>query len=356
MNINDYISYYGDYLFSDKCFNEVDNVIFSMLSYVDLSNIVSCNRKNKQTLSEVANEYFKLHNKKDINILEVRNAIKLLNKIKNIKRYKDVLVYNYRYIANENSQFCAVTFEISSSLCYVAFEGTDQLVSGWKEDCQMAYKFPVEAHVHSIKYLNDNFTFLNKKLIIGGHSKGGNLALVSSMYCNYFVRKKIINIYNNDGQGLRKEQLESRNYEKIKKLYIHIIPHNSIIGLLLYHDDDYTVIKSSKLGILAHDAFTWRVELDHFKRGKLNKFSQILDDGMIKWISKYDDNQKEKFINCIFELLKENNVVTLIQLKQDKNLIFQILKSSENLDPIVETMIKDLFKIVHESNLEKLLT
>ena len=39
MSIFDYISKYGDYSFLDKGFNEVDNVILSVLSYVDFDGI-----------------------------------------------------------------------------------------------------------------------------------------------------------------------------------------------------------------------------------------------------------------------------------------------------------------------------
>ena len=52
-----------------------------------------------------------------------------------------------------------MTFNITKNLSYIAFEGTDQLISGWKEDLKMAYKFPVLAHEYAINYINDNFNF-----------------------------------------------------------------------------------------------------------------------------------------------------------------------------------------------------
>ena len=243
MNLFDYIDNYKDYTFLDKGFNEVDNVIFSCLAYVDYNFIVSTNKSNKLTLRQVADKYFSVHKKQPkIDMLAVKEAVKILKKIKDTIRYKDVLMYSYKYIGNENSQFSALTFQISNNLCYVAFEGTDQLISGWKEDCKMAYEFPVDAHKYAIKYLNRNFLFNNKRLIVGGHSKGGNLALVSSMCCNYFVKNKIITVYSNDGQGLRKAQIESNKYSSIKDRLVHIIPQYSIVGLLLRHDENYTVI------------------------------------------------------------------------------------------------------------------
>ena len=64
MNIFDYVDYYKDYTFVDKGFNEVDNVIFSCLAYVNYNYIISENKKDKKTIGEVANIYFETHSKK----------------------------------------------------------------------------------------------------------------------------------------------------------------------------------------------------------------------------------------------------------------------------------------------------
>ena len=356
MNMINYLEYYGDYTFKDKPFNEIDNIIFSYLSYVNFVDIISENNKNKLTLDEVVEKYFSSHTKKEdkLNVLAVRQGIKLLRHIKGVKRFKDILVYNYEYIGSDSSQFSAMTFEINEDLVYVAFEGTDQLISGWKENCKMAYMFPVEAHKYAIKYLNRNFTFNNKNIIVGGHSKGGNLALVSSMYSNFLVRRKIVCIYSNDGQGLRKAQITSKNYERIKDRFYHIISQNCIVGLLLRHDKNSIVVKADRKGFMAHDAMSWQVEYDHFKRDTLSKFSEVLDRGVIKWLDKYDDVKREKFVDSVFAILEENNITSLLQLKKEINLIFKVIKSSTTIDPMVKEMLKDLFKVLSETNKEYL--
>ena len=50
---------------------------------------------------------------------------------------------------------------------------------------------------------------------------------------------KIIKIYNNDGPGLLREQFESSNYDRIKDKIVLIIPSHAVVGLLLYHSDNY---------------------------------------------------------------------------------------------------------------------
>ena len=229
----DYIEYYGDYTFEEKEFNEIDNAILSMLAYVEYNGIVSEGNEEKKSLGEISKEYFAKYTKEDIenHISGMRTAIELLKAVGDKKRFKDILAFNYLYSGTSESQFSACTFDLGNKTYYVAFEGTDSLISAWEEDCKMAYTFPVEAHKKAKKYLR-KFTFKNVKLIVGGHSKGGNLALVGSMYTNFLVKSKIKRVYSNDGQGLRDEQLNSWRYKKLENKYIHIIPDSSIVGLL----------------------------------------------------------------------------------------------------------------------------
>ena len=42
------------------------------------------------------------------------------------------------------------------------------------------------------------------KLYLGGHSKGGNLAVYSAVNCGKTVQNRIVAVYNNDGPGFRK--------------------------------------------------------------------------------------------------------------------------------------------------------
>lgn len=352
-NYYSYLTYYGSNTFEHRQFNEIDNLIFATLSYVDFSGIVSENDKDKKTIEQVSKEYFDKYTEKEIKELFVSNreGVKLLKELAKTKRFKDIKLFNYLYKGDENSQFSVVTCEINPKLYYVSFEGTDKLLSGWEEDCKMAYNFPVEAHVYAKKYL-DRFILKNVKLIVGGHSKGGNLALVSSMYANHFVKKKIINIYSNDGQGLRKAQIDSNYYKKIKDRYIHIIPNSSIVGLLLRHDNDYVVVKSNMPGLVSHSPNTWQVSYDHFEKTKLTRFSKVFDDGFTKWLDKYDDEKRKIFVKEIFNIFYSNNLKTLQDITLKKELLVRLINTSKTIDPLVKEMAKDLLKVIGKTNLE----
>lgn len=122
MTIFDYIKHYGKFSFQEKQFNEVDNVIFSCLAYVDFSGVVSSSNF-KRRLEDVATHYFSLKTKKENwqNIDEIRNGIRVLSAIWHTKRYRDVLLFGYFYVGTIESQFCALSLEYLKHHVYVAF-------------------------------------------------------------------------------------------------------------------------------------------------------------------------------------------------------------------------------------------
>lgn len=345
-NIFNYIRNYGNLSFSDEPFNDADNLVFSALSYVDFS---TENDVNNLTIKKIADIYFQNHTNSQIikNITAVKTAIKILNLIKDTVRYKDLVVSNYEYICSDITQFCAMNIKINDNTNYIAFEGTDHLISGWKEDFELCYKFPVKAHELAINYLNKNIKLSSKNIIVGGHSKGGNLALVASMYCKFWKRKKISKIYNNDGPGLRKEQIASRQYKIIEKRLIHIIPNYSFIGLLLRHSDNYKVVYSYEKGLMAHDLANWKIEGTKLVSAKLSFLSQELDQGIIKWLDKYDDNERKHFVDALFDICNRAGINNLLDYKLDKfSNTIKIIKETKNLDQETKLMIIDLFKFL----------
>lgn len=350
MNLFEYVKKYN-YTFKEREFNEVDNLVFAVLAYVDYNNVLG---DTKESLLEVTNNFNKLHTKKDFkyDMSAVKDAIKLLNMAKDSKRYKEVLLSNNVYIGNEEEQFSAITFDIDDEISYVAFEGTDKLISGWFEDAAMCYKFPVPSQKSAIRYLNKYFTFSNRKIIVGGHSKGGNLALVASMYANMFVRSRIIKIYSNDGQGLKIKEIESKRYKNIYNRYNHIIPYNSLVGILLRHEDfsDSIIVDSSRPIVFSHAAASWIIKDDHFVRREISSNSKKIDRIISNWLDKYDYFTRKYFVEDIFNVLKKNNITEISQFKENYINIFRLIKYSNDISDKSKEMMRDLREIIVEIN------
>ena len=269
-SIFDYVNKYGDYSFEEKEFNDCDNLVLCALFYLDFTN-TSLNNSNNR-LEIIGIEYLSNTNFKDISKkgMAQRNAYILLKLLITKTRYKYIVLSDYIYDTSRTKQFGAITFKLTNKLSYICFEGTDELVSGWREDGELACKFPVESQVSAIEYVNKHITLFGPNIIIGGHSKGGNLALISAMYTKKYKQFKIKKVYSNDGPGLRRKEFESKEYKNIKKKYVHIVPENSVVGVLL-RNDMYTVIKSSKKSIMSHNIHTWLLEDDKIANGTMTE-------------------------------------------------------------------------------------
>lgn len=349
MNLFSYVDKYGNSTFDEEPFNEVDNAIFASLSYVSLKGIVSGNSFNKITVRDASDKYFKKYPGKQRYVLAVKQAVKLLKFIATTKRYGSLLLYNYVYEVTGEQQFSALTIEINSKLVYISFEGTDHMVSGWKEDFMMTYTFPIPSQRRAINYVNRRFIFDNKKIILGGHSKGGNLALVSAMYSNVFIRNRVIKIYNNDGPGLLKEVFLSNDYSRIKDKLVHIVPKYSIVGLLLYHSEDYIVVRTSKKGAMAHDIHTWVVSGNSFMRTELDGYSKRLDSEIIRWLDKYSRDERKRFVFAMFEIFERANIVSFMDITENKRLIFKLINEYKELADIDVKMFKDFIRMLFNS-------
>ena len=341
--INTYIKEYGDKTFNEEKFNEIDNVILSSVVYLNFDGIVPKNKKSI-SLCEAGNIFLYKYNYVDVSKLGIAQKVsyKILKQIVNTKRYKDIQMYNYKYIWDTDTQFGAVCFKVKKKFIYVAFEGTDNLLSGWKEDFQMAYEFPVPSQKLAVKYLNENIKLFDKNIIVGGHSKGGNLALVSSMYCKNRINKKIKQIYSNDGPGLKKEQIESENYSKIRDRLIHLVPNYSYVGVLL-RNDKFTVIKTNRKDFMAHAVSSWQVNENEFIRENLSSISDSFRNSLLKWLDEHDLNQREKMISTVFKTLEESGIKNLNDFFNLKNAI-TVIRNINNIDDETKKLVISLIE------------
>lgn len=341
--INTYIKEYGDKTFNEEKINEIDNVILSSVVYLNFDGIVPKNKKSI-SLCEAGNIFLYKYNYFDVSKLGIAQKVsyKILKQIVNTKRYKDIQMYNYKYIWDTDTQFGAVCFKVKKKFIYVAFEGTDNLLSGWKEDFQMAYEFPVPSQKLAVKYLNENIKLFDKNIIVGGHSKGGNLALVSSMYCKNRINKKIKQIYSNDGPGLKKEQIESENYSKIRDRLIHLVPNYSYVGVLL-RNDKFTVIKTNRKDFMAHAVSSWQVNKNEFIRENLSSISDSFRNSLLKWLDEHDLNQREKMISTVFKTLEESGIKNLNDFFNLKNAI-TVIRNVNNIDDETKKLVISLIE------------
>ena len=342
-NIINYIEEYKNKTFREEEFNEIDNVVFSSISYLNFLGIIPKQRKYIN-LEEALNKFFNKYTYKEVAKYGIaqKDSYEVIKHVVNSKRYRNVLVYNYFYESDLNKQFGALTFKVPGKFIYVSFEGTDNLLSGWKENFEMSYEFLVPAQKCAIEYLNKNIKLFDRNIIVGGHSKGGNLALVSAMYCKPFIRKKIKKIYSNDGPGLKKIQIESEEYIKVKDRYNHIVPNYSYVGVLL-RNDKYDVIKSNRKDVLAHSVLTWQIEGNKFLRTDLSLISKNLEKSIILWLDAHDYDDRRKMITKIFKALEDGEMYTTNDLVNIRKSI-KVIKNLNNIDEDTKNLVLNFLK------------
>ena len=334
-NVFDYLEWRGDIPLDADPFNEVDNLALAMLSYTDFGGIVGGN-ETKIPLAEVCRVFFEQHTREEIlaKTSFTAKAPLMMEKMIRGQRFGNMTLRNYVEESGDGYQLSAVTFGLDDGTEYVAFRGTDGTVAGWKEDFNFSFMDETEGQRLAVQYLNGIGTGgTGENLRVGGHSKGGNLAIYASAFCDCGGR--IFEVYSNDGPGFKKEIVQragfAENLVKVKKF----IPDSSIIGLLLSDGQAYTVVKSTAMGIKQHDAFTWKVERNRFVTAPLSDMSKVTKKLIGTWLETMKDEERQTFTELIFTLIESTGQERFSSMKADK------LKTAESILNAVRLMPKE---------------
>ena len=326
--------------FKEEKFNEIDNVVFSKFVYLKFENILEF--EDTISIKELYLEYRnKEHEEMDKDII---NFFALLAKS---RRYSSLMVGNYSSIVSSVSekQFGAITIYLPDNLMYISFRGTDNTLIGLKEDFNMTYLSFFSSQRDAVKYLEKVMRRNKCKAIVGGHSKGGNLAMYASLFCKNKFKKRIIKIYNNDGPGFFDEVIESPAYKKSVDKIMTFVPQTSIIGMLLTHKEKYTVIKSRKILIMQHDLLSWEIDGNRLKKIKSvdNKSKYI--DSIMSELLKIPKDDRKRFFDILYQILISTGAKTVDELSQKKlKNIKGIIGSYKRLNEEEKTLLINIWK------------
>ncbi|MBU3805045.1 MAG: DUF2974 domain-containing protein, partial [Candidatus Cellulosilyticum pullistercoris] len=315
-DIMDYLDWRGDLSFKQAAFNEVDNLILSQVAYVNFDGIlpgIDCD--DAMTLEEACQLFFKINDEKEVlkDKSFTRLAPILMKKMAQSERFKRLGLCKYKSQIDYETQkqFAAMHMILDDGTIYIAFRGTDDTIIGWKEDFNMSFMTPVPAQIEAVNYINQTTAHLKQEIRIGGHSKGGNLAIYAAVKCKEEIKARILKVYNNDGPGFNKQMIMSPDYQEMLTKIEKIVPQYSVVGMLLEHEEDYVVVKSKQIGLLQHDAMSWEVLGGQFVYSdELTRGSQILDDTLKAWINGLSEKERAQFVDSIFDILEATGART----------------------------------------------
>ena len=305
-NINDYLSWRGDIPINDEFgVNEIDNMIFARFSYLLFDKI---ELEDEETIESISNKMKNFKNEE----FNFNGDKELITKLGKSKRFKDLIVTDY--IKNNDfeaeRQFSAITIHISKKLMYLSFEGTDGTILGWKEDFNMAFMKNIASQISGKEYLEKIATkFKNKKMILGGHSKGGNIAIYSAVTASQKLQDRIVRVLNYDGPGFDTEFINNiEKKEILDKIYTYI-PQSSIIGRIMEHDEGYEIVQSIQKGILQHDIYSWQVlGKQMIKLKETTKSSEVMNETMKTWLKSTTVEQRRLFFDAVFDIFNSTSV------------------------------------------------
>lgn len=349
-NIISYLEECGNKTFKDLPFNEVDALILSQFSYLKWDGLIP-----KVTEEEDAVSFLHLAGHMDESVVfaderyEKDNRL-LFKGMLNSRRFSSTKFNYYATIIDENveTQFCAMTCFLEDALPVVVYRGTDENFVGWKEDFNMAFKKPVPGQHLAKLYLNQVGMLFFTDFIVCGHSKGGNLAVYSSMNTYADIRNRIKRIYSFDGPGFRPEILKSEDYDSVADKIEKYIPKSSLVGMLLEEHEDYLVVDSHSIGVLQHNPYTWTVKDASFVgKGEVYKSSQFMNKALNEWILALDDEQLEIVGDTLFYILEGCEMKNLVEVAQDfKTGVNNMIRASKDVEEETKNKIAEILRML----------
>ena len=237
--------------FDERPFSSVDSLILAWFSYFHLNGAFEGAAAGEALAltrlyrSELFDEMFR-------DFWDAPSTLRLFAAVTASRRFRDMRALHYveSFDSAEEKQFAAVSFQLTDNLAYVAFRGTDSSLIGWKEDFSMAFKSPVPAQESAARYLSDTAKHLRGALLVGGHSKGGNLAVYAAAECDRAVQDRIVRVYSHDGPGFLESVLQSDAFRRIADRIEKTLPQSSVVGMLLEHQERYSIVRSNRVSFL----------------------------------------------------------------------------------------------------------
>ena len=338
-NIFDYLAWRKDVPFSVSPFNEVDSLVLSELVYADFGGVVP-EEGEPVPLAEARKRFWQRHTREEIMAQDsfTKTAPFLMDGMVDGARYANTELRWFYDVVDDGRdlQLAALSFYLPDGTVFVAFRGTDSHIVGWKEDFNLSYMPETEGQRRSAAYMNRHFTDCSLSLRLGGHSKGGNMAVFAAVHADPAVRKRITAVYSNDGPGFLEDFTQSDAYREMLPRIVSIVPEDSIIGTLLYSGACEHVVKSSAFGILQHDGFTWQVLGRRFvEADKRSESSLLIEQTMRQWLSGKTEQERRLFVNSLFSLFEATGKETFADILREKG------KSLAIMGKTLETMPRD---------------
>ena len=349
-NLFDYLDWRGDLSFGNAPLCPVDALVLSVLAYRRLGAYIPADPAAEPVrLCDAAEAYFKEQAEDPQN-----NHHRFLRRLGETARFGQLrLLGAQRRLDREDGiQFSAYSVLLPGQNIFVAFEGTDDTLIGWREDFRMSYECPVPAQLRAVEYLREVANaYPLRRLFVGGHSKGGNLAMYAAVHCGPALRYRIRRVFNHDGPGFCDDTLSSPEYLEMRERILTCLPESSIVGVLLEHDQNYRIVKSSAKGLWQHDPYSWQILGPDFEyTAERTAFGQRTEAIVDHFINSLSPERKRQFGEALFTILEATEQETVSGITSNKlQSLKNVVRSFSSLDPEVRVLLSETVGALNES-------
>ncbi|MCR5251767.1 MAG: DUF2974 domain-containing protein [Lachnospiraceae bacterium] len=343
----DYVQWMSDIPIRATGFRDVDALVLSNLIYINLSSV----------FEEGSKEVYLKDCRKILDSGKVETAIairddkyaELLRATVDSVRFGELRISDYVDIIRNDPpvQFAVVSFHDDDGLSFISFRGTDDTLPGWYEDFITCYTV-TEAQKMAREYADRVIAAApERRWIMGGHSKGGNLALYAGATMKSELFSHVTKIYDLDGPGLCPEVMECPSIDRLLPLTTRIVPEFSVIGKVFDMDiPDTKIIKSFAKGLFQHAPISWGVDHGNIAAAaKNNPFSIWFNDFFANWIARTNIDERKIFFSEVFEAINAGGATNLEELAdQGIEGFFAIQNRLKNASDVTKRVMYDFTK------------
>ena len=350
-DIFDYLLWRGDLGMDAVPPNPVDTLILSELSYIGFEGLVPGDFLHPVPLKVAAEAFLALPDREDR--VRTKKDADLIAACAQTERFGSLRLVFYRseLLPEQQSQFAAVTWLLPGGTAVITYRGTDLTLTGWKEDFNMSFQESVPAQEKALRYLEAFARVHPGPVCLAGHSKGGNLAVYAAARCQPELRERILFAHNHDGPGFHSAMMADPGYREALPKVRTFVPQSSVVGMLLEHEEPYTVIRSRQLSLLQHEPYSWEVLGGDFVRmAQIDENSRFLDRTIKTWLANTTMEERNAFVDAVYEVLTLGQTDDLRDIILPRNVLRYLrqLSTDEQLRSVITREFAELFRTAVE--------
>ena len=302
MKLNYYVTYFGNKRFSDLPFSEVDALVFAELAYINFDMYV-------KEMEFIRIRDIKIKDKKTFyqGSVDARKNRYLFESMQRSKRYRDVKIGFCRsYIDEKNfTQFFAMTLVMPDNSGYIAFRGTDTSILGWKEDLYLVYEKNMPGQEKAVDYIKEAAHLFAGRIYVGGHSKGGNLAIYATLNMGKKLERRLTKAYSFDGPGFKDGIKHFESYERLKDKLEKYLTTKDMIGVIYNEAENPMIVYSNGVLLGGHDPFSWSISMSTAKfvyAKDRSPGSKKTEEALMNWLMQESYESKRLAVSVLMTL------------------------------------------------------